>query len=197
MMTGEYLFASNRLTYRPVAVSDARALFDLDNDPAVMRWINGGEKIVFADFYRDQMPVYLQPQSIDSFGFLVIEHDQNFVGWISLRPTANAGEASLGYRLKQAYWGRGFASEAARTLIERAFFEESPQTLSRIVANTYEENVGSRRVLEKAGMTLVRREQPNPEDLAGLDTAVSSGEVWEGDECYYAIARDSVRSGRV
>lgn len=188
-MIDDVLFTSKRLQYRPVTSADAQALFDMDNDPEVMRWINGGEPLVFADFCRDQMPTYLQRWPQEVFGFLIMMADEKFVGWVSLRPTGQPFEASLGYRLIKDQWGRGYATEAASALINRAFSEVAPQTLHSIVANTYEENMASQKVLEKVGMTLKRRERPELEDLAGADTAINSDEVWEGDEFYYAIAR--------
>jgi [ribosomal protein S5]-alanine N-acetyltransferase len=63
---------------------------------------------------------------------------------------AYARIADLGYELDQNYWGRGYATEAARALLEFGFHE---LRLHRIWANCIEENVASAHVLEKIGMT--------------------------------------------
>jgi len=58
-------------------------------------------------------------------------------------------EIELGYRLKRAAWGHGYASEAARAVRDFAF-----QTLhiKRLVALIDPDNVSSIRVAEKIGM---------------------------------------------
>ena len=74
-----------------------------------------------------------------------------FVGWFSLR-IVREGVAELGFRLRREAWGRGYATEGARGLIGKGFAEFG---LARIVATTMAVNRGSRRVMEKAGLTHV------------------------------------------
>ncbi len=62
-------------------------------------------------------------------------------------------EIELAYRLAKPYWGRGYATEAARAWVRHGFDELG---LDRIVALTHPENVASRRVLEKVGMRYER-----------------------------------------
>jgi len=71
----------------------------------------------------------------------------------STGPCAAGGEAELGYRLLPEAWGLGYATEGARALIGHAFTELN---LARVVATTMALNLASRRVLEKAGLSLVR-----------------------------------------
>jgi RimJ/RimL family protein N-acetyltransferase len=56
----------------------------------------------------------------------------------------------LGYRLPQRLWGQGLATELATGMIFHAFAEWKRPT---VVARTLLANLGSRRVMEKAGMT--------------------------------------------
>ncbi len=58
-------------------------------------------------------------------------------------------EIELGFRLAKAYWGRGYATEAARAWVAHGF---DVLGLDRIVAATHPENAASQRVLEKVGM---------------------------------------------
>jgi RimJ/RimL family protein N-acetyltransferase len=53
-------------------------------------------------------------------------------------------------RLGRAYWGRGYASEAARAALDYGFGELG---LAEIVAVTVPANQRSRRVMERLGMT--------------------------------------------
>ena len=58
--------------------------------------------------------------------------------------------AELGYWLAEAYWGQGIMTEAVKQLCREAFGRFA---VVRIFAQPFEENQGSRRVLEKAGFT--------------------------------------------
>ncbi|MEM8557624.1 MAG: GNAT family N-acetyltransferase [Bacteroidota bacterium] len=56
----------------------------------------------------------------------------------------------IGWRLATAYWGRGIATEAARAALAYAF---DTLGLDEVVSMTAVENLPSRRVMEKIGMT--------------------------------------------
>jgi len=58
-------------------------------------------------------------------------------------------QAEVGYELNPDYWGKGYASEAARAIVDFAFRELQ---LHRLHAHCLVENAGSIRVLEKLGM---------------------------------------------
>jgi ribosomal-protein-alanine N-acetyltransferase len=60
-------------------------------------------------------------------------------------------EYEVGYSLARSQWGQGFGTEATRATLGFAFRELNAH---RIVANTYPQNLGSRRVLEKLGFRL-------------------------------------------
>ena len=62
----------------------------------------------------------------------------------------------LGYRLRRAAWGQGYASEGAQALVAYAFASGA----RRVYAMTMVVNVASRRVLEKAGLRYVRTSTP-------------------------------------
>ena len=77
-----------------------------------------------------------------------------FSGWFSFQPSGETSdEVRLGYRFRRAAWGKGYATEGSQALIRKGFSELG---VRRVVATTYEDNVASRRVMEKVGMTLVR-----------------------------------------
>jgi RimJ/RimL family protein N-acetyltransferase len=68
-------------------------------------------------------------------------------GFASIDPDTES--AAFGYVLNRAYWGRGFATEASRALLEFGF---RSLALHRIVARCDVRNHASMRVLEKLGM---------------------------------------------
>lgn len=61
-----------------------------------------------------------------------------------------SGDIEIGYFLKRSAWGRGYATEACRRLLQFAF-EETP--LKEVVATFDKKNLASRNVLQKAGFT--------------------------------------------
>ena len=79
----------------------------------------------------------------------------DFLGWFHFRPGKGApvDEPDLGYRLRKSAWGKGYATEGSRALIEKGFTELG---VRRVVASTMAVNTRSRRVMEKAGLIFVR-----------------------------------------
>ena len=64
-------------------------------------------------------------------------------------PPDGSGTVEVGYSIVLTYRGRGFASEATRVLIERAFERSG---IRRITARCLNDNVASLKILEKLGM---------------------------------------------
>jgi [ribosomal protein S5]-alanine N-acetyltransferase len=71
------------------------------------------------------------------------------LGTVSLRRYARDRRAELGYWLAQPAWGHGFATEAARAVIDFGF---SGLGLARVYAQVLADNCASLRVLDKLGM---------------------------------------------
>ncbi len=70
------------------------------------------------------------------------------IGMVGIGPSLEDGAPHLGYWLGQPYWGQGFATEAARALID-AFFAYTEH--AELTSSTRVVNPASRRVLEKCG----------------------------------------------
>ena len=86
--------------------------------------------------------------------------------------------AEFGYWISEAYWGRGFATEAARCASAYAFAEFDFERLQALVL---EWNEPSRRVLEKTGFTLEGRLRKH---------CIKEGRVV--DSWVYGLLRDEV-----
>ena len=78
------------------------------------------------------------------------------IGNVMLGPVnVNHGHSEITYMLgDRNYWGKGVMSEAIGRVVEMAFSEHG---LCRVFAGTYENNTGSRRVLENCGFELEGR----------------------------------------
>jgi len=185
------LLETERLLLRRFTEDDLEHLFNLDNDPDVMRYINGGVPAPRELIEQTILPVFLHyDESHPGFGFwaAIEKNTGDFLGWFCFRPSDESPkEAILGYRLHKTAWGKGYATEAARALIDKGFRKTNIQ---RVVATTYQDNLASRRVMEKVGMKFVRAFRLTPEDIIKSDTSVTdSMAVWEGDDVAYALAR--------
>lgn len=182
---------TGRLRLRRFTPEDAGHLHALDNDPAVMRWINGGAPTPRRVIDEEILPRFLRyDDSQPGFGFWAAEEKTTgaFIGWFVFRPTGKrGGEVAIGYRLHRAAWGKGYATEGASALIERGFVEWGVQ---RVMATTYEENRASRRVMEKLGLRYERSFRYTPEEIAASDTSHNeAAEVWPGVDVVYALHR--------
>jgi RimJ/RimL family protein N-acetyltransferase len=163
------LLETERLVLRRLAdtEADAALLFELDSDPEVMRHI-GPFTLPTVEAYRERIR--------DRYLAHYAEHPERgcfaaeekpggeFVGWFFVRRATEylyAKEAGwtrptyveLGYRLRQAAWGRGLGSEGAAALVRRTLADPD---VTAVVAAALVANRGSTRVMEKAGLTRVR-----------------------------------------
>ncbi len=143
------------LLLRSLTAADEDDLVDLDRDSEVMRFLTGGaptpRALVRADLAKH---IDDYPRFPGRGRWAVIEKStREFLGWMSLRqPDDNRpDEVELGYRLRRTAWGKGYASEGCRALIEKAFTGLGVQ---RVFAQTMAVNGASRRVMEKCGLTL-------------------------------------------
>lgn len=73
----------------------------------------------------------------------------SLIGSISLRMNHEHEHAELGYWIGKPYWGQGFATEAAKAVINYGF---SVLNLNRIYARHMKRNPASGRVMTKLGM---------------------------------------------
>ena len=83
---------------------------------------------------------------------IIAKEEKKFVGSASLKPIPE-NQVSLGYRFFSEYWGKGFATEIAKGLIDYAF---NQLHLKKMVATARQENTSSIRILEKTGMKFER-----------------------------------------
>lgn len=146
----ETFLTTGRLALRPFADTEADLdlVVALDGDPAVMRYITGGRPMTRAEIRAESFERMLR----GGFWATHLRDTGEFIGWHCLRPVGDAPvpTAELGYRLRKDAWGRGFATEGALALIGKGFRELG---YDRITANTMYVNAGSRRVMEKCGLS--------------------------------------------
>ena len=142
---------TTRLKLSPCCPSDSADFIDLERDPEVMRFLNGGYAV---DHAQDNSgATFLMPRGTEEYVWTARRKDTGaFVGWLCLWPETEM-VAELGYRLRRDNWGQGFASECGMAIFEYGFRRGGYVS---VFASTMAVNLASRRVMEKIGMHYVR-----------------------------------------
>lgn len=154
-MTFPSKLETDRLFVRPWRSDDIDDLYELCSDAAVMRY--------FAQVYdRGETELFLEKlldrQIKNGFCFDPVFEKATgaFVGFVGLnkpqlsKPLPFDPCVEIGWRLHKRYWGKGYASEAAREWL-RFGFEILKQ--DEIVAFTIPENIPSQNVMKRIGMS--------------------------------------------
>ena len=148
---------TDRLVLRRFTLDDVDDLLALDSDPLVRRYVEDGEPVTrgYAVETIEHWLGYHERSDLFGFWAAIERATGGFLGWFHFRPADGHGddEPELGYRLIASAWGKGLATEGSIALIDHGF---STRRIRRVLAETMAVNVGSRRVMEKAGMRLVR-----------------------------------------
>ncbi|WP_127571772.1 GNAT family N-acetyltransferase [Georgenia faecalis] len=141
---------TSRLHLRPFTGADADHLARLHTDAEVMRYWDSPR---WTDHARaERFLAVCQRLAEEGSGARVAidrASDGAFVGWCSVTGwNPEFRSASLGYCLDSSRWGHGYATEAARALLQWAF---AALDLNRVQAEADTRNRASARVLEKLG----------------------------------------------
>ena len=178
---------------------DLGALLALDSDPEVMRFL--GPVRSRAEIEASTLPRLLSFHTgRPGFGYWAAwdRAGAELIGWFGLRavvpaaaaivdwpdappgpPPGQVAVAELGFRLRRSAWGHGYGTEGARALVRQAF---TSLEVSRVVATTMVVNTGSRRVLEKAGLSHVRTVHLDwPDPLPGTEHGEAEYELGRDD----------------
>jgi RimJ/RimL family protein N-acetyltransferase len=147
---------TQRLLLRQWRDDDVEPYARICADAEVMRYIGGGAALT-REQSEAQISDFVRHWEEHGFGLWAIEHKASgaFVGFVGLSHqdgwTESEHKREVGWRLDPAYWGRGFATEGAVASVRYGF---EVLGLERIISIIQPENKASRRVAEKAGLSL-------------------------------------------
>ena len=142
-----------KVIIRPWETADAKSLAAALSNPHVLCRLRDG----LPDPYTEQDAAdyinamrHADPNTTFAYA---IDLDGSAVGSIGAFRQSNihVRTAELGYYLAEEYWGQGIMTQAVNRLCEKVFAETD---ILRIYAEPFASNIGSRRVLEKAGFQL-------------------------------------------
>lgn len=127
-------------------------LIALLTDESVMKHVDTGVfSVEKAESLWTKLLEDFYPQGKDTIWAIFAKDDSRYVGHAAIRPRPTKTEDwEISYMLKTEDWGKGFATEIAHRLIEYGFDELN---LTQVVATIDDDNFGSIKVAEKAGMS--------------------------------------------
>ncbi|MCL1143118.1 GNAT family N-acetyltransferase [Shewanella gaetbuli] len=163
---------TSRLTLSMLTLNDQSLLFELDQDVAVTKYINGGKKTTmeqienvfmprFKQYYNPQKGHGLWKVSAKDMAGLSSSLENDYLGWILIRPmyffnqNRLLNNLEIGWRFKHCTWGQGIATEAAQAIVDLMATQDEVEFITAIAD---EENIASLKVMEKLGMTFLKKE---------------------------------------
>ena len=143
---------TERLLLRELAPADEDDVHEYASDPQVSRLDRWGPNTL--EITRGVVEGWLEQQRQwprEEINLGVELRDQHkLIGVITLRTEAYANRsAEFGFAFNRLYWNQGYATEAARAVLDAAF---RSLNMHRVCAGCDARNIGSYRVMEKLGM---------------------------------------------
>lgn len=155
---------TERLKLRMFSPDDAVYVHNIWTDKDVVRYIDPDFKPTLEE--TQQSMVRMRQHWINrGFGqwAVCLKEDGKLIGYCGFKPLNNVGpEIELLYGLAKDFWKKGYTTELAFACL-RFIFENTD--LDKIVAIAFPENIGSWRVMEKAGMTFEKYTQVFNRDM--------------------------------
>lgn len=172
---------TDRLTLRPLALTDLPLFIEMDTDPDVMRYIRD---VMTKEQVTERFDDILSNVDNLFIGFWVIQPQASDTpdGWVMLKhlPTdapngtkvqqVNGGDIEVGYRLRQMSWGNGYATEAGKAALHEAF---ETLGLEKVIAVTDFDNMRSRNVLAKLGLNNTGPRKAYGQEVLGYEIVKS------------------------
>lgn len=153
---------SERLKFRLMGSDDAQALWELDQDPQVMKYLNGGTPTTLETINSVAIPrMEKYRDSSKGWGIWQVSDKETnkYLGWVLIRPmafftdTPKYNDLEIGWRFFQNSWGKGYATEAAIAIKDAVVADTY---ISHISALAVADNIGSIGVMKKMGMSFIK-----------------------------------------
>ena len=144
------MLSTERLVLRPVTADDHPALLAHWTQPDVRRFLFDGAALSAAEV-AETIEESIGDFAARGFGVWLIElgSTADLIGTAGLRPLGSSG-LEIFYSLAPGAWGHGYATEAARAVVEYGL---GPLGLPEVLAEVDEGNAASVAVVRRLGMT--------------------------------------------
>jgi len=155
------ILTTPRLLLRDFVEGDWRAVLDYQSDPRYLRYYTWTDRteIEVRSFVRQFVDWQYEEPRLRYQLAIALASSGLLIGNCGIRlAQVGAQEAELGFEVSPAYWGHGYATEAAQTMMHFAFGDLG---LHRVWGHCVADNVASWRVMEKLGMRCEGRLREN------------------------------------
>jgi RimJ/RimL family protein N-acetyltransferase len=151
---------TERLTLRMLGESDFDAYAEMCADAEVMRYIGDGQPLTRPMAWRN-LAMRVGHWHLRGYGLWAVQERSSgaLAGRAGFWNPDGWPGFELGWMLRRSFWGRGYATEAARAALGFAFTELAQ---SQVISLIHTENAASIRVAQRLGERLV-----NTIDLMG------------------------------
>jgi len=146
----DHLLSTERLVLRPVTTDDHAAVLAHWTQPDVRRFLFDGAALSGVEV-AETIEESIGDFAVRGFGVWLIElgSTADLIGTAGLRPLGSSG-LEIFYSLAPGAWGHGYATEAARAVVEYGL---GPLGLPEVLAEVDEGNAASVAVVRRLGMT--------------------------------------------
>ena len=146
----DHLLSTERLVLRPVTTDDHAAVLAHWTQPDVRRFLFDGAALSGVEV-AETIEESIGDFAARGFGVWLIElgSTADLIGTAGLRPLGSSG-LEIFYSLAPGAWGHGYATEAARAVVEYGL---GPLGLPEVLAEVDEGNAASVAVIKRLGMT--------------------------------------------
>lgn len=181
---------SERLSYRLLtdSTSDAELLWQLDQDPVVMKYLTRGKTTTrqeIQDRFLPRLRAYRNPECGWGMWGVQLKQTDDFLGWILIRPMGffdgerDDRNLEIGWRFHQSSWGKGYATEAALAVAAALISADQCDHLSAVALP---ENTASIHVMQKLGLQYLHTTDHDDKEIGVCQLACYSAAV-SGVQC--------------
>ncbi|MDE1548827.1 GNAT family N-acetyltransferase [Jeotgalibaca caeni] len=135
-----------RLTLRPIELSDAADMFEYASDEENTRYVFEQHKNL--EETKDAIATFFMANPAGKYA-IELKETKKMIGTIDIRVVEEHKHAEIGYVLNKRYWGKGYMTEAATALLQLAF---ESMKLEKVYACHDADNVSSGKVMIRLGM---------------------------------------------
>ncbi len=155
----DLIIETERLIMREMRHEDAEALFEMDSNPNVHKylWQKPFTTIDEIHNYIDLVRSQYTTNKIGRFSTIIKETNE-LIGWTGIKfvndhvENGNTNFYDYGYRLNERFWNKGYATEASKVWLAYGFNQMNIQEMN---AYTHAENGASNHVLQKVGFNFI------------------------------------------
>lgn len=172
---------TERLILRPIQLEDDKDMYEYCSDDDVIKylWFEKHDSVEFSRYIIEKLYLNRTSVGIPEAYAIVFKESNKMIGTIDVNQVYFNEVAVIGYVVHKDYWGKGIVTEALMTLIPILFYYCG---FYRLEINHSSDNIGSQRVIEKAGFIHEGRFRKRKRERDGH----------RADYIYYGLCKDDL-----